>query len=156
MKRTLPIILMTAFGTTLTAIESMKRGAFDYLAKPFDPDELLLSLKKALEYENLLIFCHKFMDLTCLEIAYYGAHRKIDDNISTTMTRHTLACTRLSVACLEFFLAPIPSQEVDISDSTDIYITTITAVATRGARVLLTFEVEPAHDTIAALPCAGS
>jgi len=36
----LPIILMTAFGTTQTAIEAMKLGAYDYLLKPFDPPKL--------------------------------------------------------------------------------------------------------------------
>jgi nitrogen regulation protein NR(I) len=40
-KPKLPIILMTAHGTTETAIEAMKLGACDYLLKPFDPDELL-------------------------------------------------------------------------------------------------------------------
>src|SRR5258706_5168777 len=32
----LPVIMMTAYGTTQTAIEAMKLGAFDYLLKPFD------------------------------------------------------------------------------------------------------------------------
>ncbi|MGC8885616.1 MAG: sigma-54-dependent transcriptional regulator [Verrucomicrobiia bacterium] len=35
-----PVILMTAYGTTQTAIEAMKRGAFDYLLKPFDVQKL--------------------------------------------------------------------------------------------------------------------
>jgi nitrogen regulation protein NR(I) len=37
----LPILMMTAHGTTDTAIEATKRGAFDYLVKPFEADELL-------------------------------------------------------------------------------------------------------------------
>src|ERR1700675_633832 len=36
----LPVILMTAYGTTQTAIEAMKLGAFDYLLKPFDVPKL--------------------------------------------------------------------------------------------------------------------
>jgi nitrogen regulation protein NR(I) len=40
-KPKLPIILMTAHGTTETAIEATKRGAFEYLVKPFEADELL-------------------------------------------------------------------------------------------------------------------
>ncbi|HSI87154.1 MAG: sigma-54-dependent transcriptional regulator [Candidatus Methylacidiphilales bacterium] len=43
----LPIILMTAHGTTETAIEAMKLGAFDYLLKPFEMPELLDLLQKA-------------------------------------------------------------------------------------------------------------
>src|SRR5207247_8658137 len=40
-KPRLPIILMTAHGTTETAIDATKRGAFDYLLKPFDVPKLL-------------------------------------------------------------------------------------------------------------------
>ena len=36
----LPIIVMTAFGSASTAIEAMKLGAFDYIAKPFELDEV--------------------------------------------------------------------------------------------------------------------
>lgn len=37
----MPIILMTAYGTAQTAIEAMKFGAFDYIMKPFDPDQVI-------------------------------------------------------------------------------------------------------------------
>ncbi|MDR2982260.1 MAG: sigma-54 dependent transcriptional regulator [Puniceicoccales bacterium] len=43
------IILMTAFGTTQTAIEAMKYGAFDYVMKPFDPPKILSLVEKALQ-----------------------------------------------------------------------------------------------------------
>ena len=45
----LPVIIMTAFGTTQTAIEAMKRGAYDYVTKPFKINELSNLVKKALE-----------------------------------------------------------------------------------------------------------
>jgi nitrogen regulation protein NR(I) len=45
----LPVIMMTAFGTTETAIEATKRGAFDYLLKPFEIPELLAVIRQALE-----------------------------------------------------------------------------------------------------------
>lgn len=47
------VILMTAFGSVDTAIEAMKRGAYDYISKPFRPDEVILVLKKAEERERL-------------------------------------------------------------------------------------------------------
>jgi two-component system response regulator AtoC len=47
------IILMSAYGTEDLAIEAMKRGAYDYLAKPFQPSEVLLTLRKARERERL-------------------------------------------------------------------------------------------------------
>jgi two-component system response regulator AtoC len=47
------IIMMSAFGNIDTAIEAMKLGAYDYISKPFKPDEVLLALKKAEEREHL-------------------------------------------------------------------------------------------------------
>ena len=46
-------IMMSAFGTIDTAIEAMKNGAYDYISKPFKTDEVLLTLKKAKEREEL-------------------------------------------------------------------------------------------------------
>ena len=53
-KPKLPIILMTAFGTTETAIEATKRGAYDYLLKPFDMAELLDLVAKSVACNRLM------------------------------------------------------------------------------------------------------
>lgn len=45
----LPVIIMTAFGTTETAIEATKMGAFDYVIKPFDIPNMLSAIRQALE-----------------------------------------------------------------------------------------------------------
>jgi two-component system response regulator AtoC len=47
------IIMMSAYGTLDIAIEAMKLGAYDYISKPFKPDEIILTLKKAEERERL-------------------------------------------------------------------------------------------------------
>ncbi len=47
------VIMMSAYGTLDTAVEAMKLGAYDYISKPFKPDEILLALKKAQERERL-------------------------------------------------------------------------------------------------------
>jgi two-component system response regulator AtoC len=47
------VIMMSAYGNLDTAVEAMKRGAYDYISKPFRPDEVLLTLRKAEERENL-------------------------------------------------------------------------------------------------------
>ncbi len=47
------VIMMSAFGTVDTALEAMKRGAYDYISKPFKPDEVYLALRKAEEREGL-------------------------------------------------------------------------------------------------------
>jgi nitrogen regulation protein NR(I) len=49
----LPIILMTAYGTTEVAIEATRLGAFDYVLKPFDPAELIQLLRKAVTNSRL-------------------------------------------------------------------------------------------------------
>ena len=48
-----PFIVMTAFGSVDTAVEAMKRGAFDYVSKPFRTEELLLTLRRAQEETEL-------------------------------------------------------------------------------------------------------
>jgi len=48
------VIMMTAYGTTQTAIEAMKRGAYDYVTKPFKIEELKVLIKKALEAGRLM------------------------------------------------------------------------------------------------------
>jgi two-component system response regulator AtoC len=50
---TATIILMSAFGSIDIAIEAMKRGAYDYVSKPFRVDEVVLALRKAEERERL-------------------------------------------------------------------------------------------------------
>ncbi len=47
------IIMMSAYGTDDLAIEALQRGAYDYLAKPFQPSEALLAIRKAREREKL-------------------------------------------------------------------------------------------------------
>ena len=49
----LPVIVVTALGGSAAAIEAMRRGAYDYLTKPFDLDEVLLTLKRALNQRAL-------------------------------------------------------------------------------------------------------
>jgi two-component system response regulator AtoC len=49
-----PVIIMTAYGTTETAIEAMKLGAYDYLLKPFNREELSRIVVDALEVNRLM------------------------------------------------------------------------------------------------------
>jgi len=51
----LPVMLMTAYGTVQSAVEAMKAGAFQYLTKPVDPDELLLQVERALDHGRLAV-----------------------------------------------------------------------------------------------------
>jgi DNA-binding NtrC family response regulator len=48
-----PVIMITGYATIQTSIEAIKRGAFDYLPKPFSPEELVLAVHRALEDKRL-------------------------------------------------------------------------------------------------------
>ena len=50
----LPVILMTAFGTIETAVQAMKNGAYDFITKPFEGDELIISIKRAISHASVV------------------------------------------------------------------------------------------------------
>ena len=74
----LPIIVMTAFGSASTAIEAMKLGAFDYIAKPFELDELNARMRAVLRRhagrgEPLLVHGALTLDPATRQVTLGGA-----------------------------------------------------------------------------------
>ncbi len=51
----IPVILLTAYGTVQSAVEAMKKGAFDYLLRPFDADALEAVIRRALAFRRIEI-----------------------------------------------------------------------------------------------------
>jgi len=51
--RSIAVIIITGYGTVNSAVESMRLGAFDYITKPFKPDDITLAVKRALKTERL-------------------------------------------------------------------------------------------------------
>jgi two-component system NtrC family response regulator len=51
----LPVIIMTAYGTVEKAVTAMKKGAFDYILKPFKNEEILVTVAKALDHRHLIL-----------------------------------------------------------------------------------------------------
>jgi two-component system response regulator GlrR len=49
----MPVIILTAHGSIETAVEAIKKGAYSYLTKPFEPQEMLLHIERALENSRL-------------------------------------------------------------------------------------------------------
>jgi len=49
------IVMMTAYATVDTAVQAMKVGAFDYMVKPFDPDEIEIHIKKIVAHKELVM-----------------------------------------------------------------------------------------------------
>jgi len=54
LERDIETVIMTGFGTVETAIEAMKHGAFDYILKPFKPEEVVRVLRRALDKQRLV------------------------------------------------------------------------------------------------------
>ncbi len=81
------VIVMTAFGTIESAVEAIRRGAYDFLTKPFKEDELLLRVAKALERRRLLgevsLFAGEFRQRYGLEhiVGRSAAMREVLDRI---------------------------------------------------------------------------
>ena len=50
-----PVIIITAYGSIESAIESTKKGAFDFITKPFRKEQIILTIEKALEFRRIQI-----------------------------------------------------------------------------------------------------
>lgn len=70
------IIMVTGYSTAETAVEAMKLGAFDYLPKPFTPDEIISVVSKAIEKKQILI------ETKHLESAYRDATKAISSSLN--------------------------------------------------------------------------
>lgn len=69
-KPDLPIILMTAFGSSEIAVEAMKRGAFDYILKPFNLDEVKIIVNRAIHMRQLareVVYLTQEVKAICME-----------------------------------------------------------------------------------------
>ena len=78
------VIIITGFGSINSAVEAMKKGAFDYLPKPFDLDELMLKVdkvrdQKSLEKENVALKAYLNMDKDISVIARSRSMKKVLD-----------------------------------------------------------------------------
>ncbi len=49
----IPVLTMTAYGTSNIAIEAIQRGAYDYVTKPFELDDLLMTVKRTIDHRDL-------------------------------------------------------------------------------------------------------
>ncbi len=75
----LPVVMMTAHGTIETAIETTKLGAYDYLQKPFEMEELLALLRKAGEAGRLMREPIALADASATRTALVGQNRVMQE-----------------------------------------------------------------------------
>ncbi|MEE4679409.1 sigma-54 dependent transcriptional regulator [Pseudomonas alliivorans] len=92
----LPVILLTGHGDVPMAVEAMREGAYDFLEKPFSPETLISSLRRALEKRQLILEnrrLHEQADArTRLDATLLGMSPSLQ-----TLRRHVLELSQLSV-----------------------------------------------------------
>ena len=93
----LTVVMMTAHGDVETAVQAMKKGAYDYITKPFDHDALVLRLEKALERSNLLRENQRLHQACIEESGFHGLVGKSNAMQRVFETIHTVAKTDLTV-----------------------------------------------------------
>lgn len=89
------IIMITGYATTETAVEAMKLGAFDYLPKPFTPDELMATVANALDKKKLLL------ETKHLEKAYRDAAAAISSSLNLNEVLDLIAKSVVSLLKLK-------------------------------------------------------
>lgn len=80
------IIVMTAYGTMETAIQAMKEGAYDYISKPIDLEELRINIEKILETQSILAenrFLKEQIDERYKDLKIIGKSKSIKELLST-------------------------------------------------------------------------
>lgn len=72
------VVLMTAYGTIETAVEAMKKGAYDYIIKPFSPDQVELVIARINERQQLIV-----------ENKYWRSNSNIDEKMNPVFTKNS-------------------------------------------------------------------
>src|SRR5947207_10270774 len=78
----MPVVLMTAFATVQTAVEAMKLGAYDYIQKPFDGEEIKMMVERTLEHNRLIrknAALRSIADNACAPRPMVGASAHMND-----------------------------------------------------------------------------
>ena len=72
------VILMTAYGTVETAVEAMKKGAYDYMIKPFSPEQIELLISRVNERQKLI-----------RENRYWRSNSNVDEKLNAVFSRNS-------------------------------------------------------------------
>lgn len=94
---TFPVIMLTAHGNVAQAVEAMKAGASEYLTKPFDLEELKLSIEKALHYRDLAAEVERLREELDREYDVQGIVASDQGMLDTLETVHKVAPTSATV-----------------------------------------------------------
>ena len=83
-----PVILMTAYADLETAVDAIRKGVFDFIIKPYEPEQIVQSLEKALRYKRLIEMERKYKQLL----------EEFNQEIETLISERTMNLMALTVA----------------------------------------------------------
>jgi len=93
-------VIMTAYGTLESAVSAIKEGAYDYIAKPFSTDELIVKLQRALHYKNTTDEVDRLRKEIQAEFEFYNivggseAMKKVLETVKSVTNRDTTVLLR--------------------------------------------------------------
>ena len=93
----LPVIMMTAYGSEKLAVEAMKAGAYDYVTKPVDLDELALTVERALSRKRMELDNARLRGRLAMRSGFEGMIGKTPEMESVFETVVQIAPTRATV-----------------------------------------------------------
>lgn len=95
----LPVIILTAYGTIAAAVEATKKGAYDFLTKPFEAKDLLKRLEKATEMGRLKVEVDRLRTLVC-ERYYFQNIIASSEKMQKVLNQVALIAPTDSTVCL--------------------------------------------------------
>ncbi len=108
-----PVILVTAYADLGKAVESIKKGAYDFIMKPFDPEQLLRSLEKAVRFSRLVRiekeYQRKLEEFT-MERESLVAERSMNLMALTVADRVRNPATVIGLACKKIMDKGVPPE----------------------------------------------
>jgi putative nucleotidyltransferase with HDIG domain len=94
------VVMITAVGDTQTAVEAMKLGAYDYVTKPFDVDNLLIRVERALERRRLVLQNREYQLLLEQKVEQQvGQIQQYCNEAIQALAREEIALEKLSGSC---------------------------------------------------------
>ncbi len=91
-----PVVLMTAYAEIDVAVEAIKKGAYDFIIKPYKPEQLIYALKKAAKYRQLILMEKNYKKV--LEKTIYQRTRELEEALDMLKYASSEMIKRLTIA----------------------------------------------------------
>ncbi|MCX7770372.1 MAG: response regulator [Proteobacteria bacterium] len=92
----IPVILMTAYAEIDVAVEAIRKGAYDFIIKPYKPEQLIYTLKKAGKYRHLLLMERNYKEI--LEKTVYQRTKELKEALDMLKHASSEMINRLTYA----------------------------------------------------------